>query len=240
MANLYEITLSKADYSNYYNSEKDEDCTVDFKKYDYDNEWDTGDIIGIKNSSDYGYRNTGKVTWTGTKLISLDYSVDDYGSAPKELALGSSGITDTYYWKDLINHNQFVYAKFDTNIHRIVNNVWKYRKASTEKSMIELYEEYEVKIAYFNNTITHDYKIIDFSYTQNISYTSISFEFDFTTWGIILPSINFDYKPWNVRPFPNVLEQGLFSYIDYTDNFQKYYKIKDVHNQNILYFGQLE
>lgn len=40
-------------------------------------DWTRGDVVGVSNTEGYGYRNTGKYTWDGKKLVELDDEYDE-------------------------------------------------------------------------------------------------------------------------------------------------------------------
>jgi len=73
-------------------------------------DWVRGDVIGITNYKDYGYRNMGKYMWNGKKLVELDTKYDDYGHVPNEFLVGKE--FNAMYWFYTITHNELVYSKF--------------------------------------------------------------------------------------------------------------------------------
>lgn len=82
------------------------------QKYYKPDKWKYGDVIGVINEWLYGYRNEGKFMWNGIDMISLDDDNDEYGAVPDTFVVGQH-TNCAMYWSDIINHNDFVYAKFD-------------------------------------------------------------------------------------------------------------------------------
>lgn len=100
-ASLHEITLTPDDYKN---------INHDMVKKYATNDWMRGDVIGIKNTKGYGYRNVGKCMWDGKKVVELALDFDEYGHVPSEFLVGKE--FHAMYWANVIEHNEFVYAKF--------------------------------------------------------------------------------------------------------------------------------
>lgn len=103
-ASLHEITMPKEDLE----SIGALDLTK-MSKYDT-KDWVRGDVIGITNYPGYGYRNTGKCMWDGSKFVDLEYEYDEYGHVPSEFLVGKE--FHAMYWRNTIVHNELVYAKF--------------------------------------------------------------------------------------------------------------------------------
>lgn len=103
-ASLHEITLSENDW------EFDTFSPIKIAKKYVTSDWMRGDVIGIKNIKNYGYRNVGKYMWDGRKLVELDEEYDEYGHVPIEFLVGKE--FHAMYWRNTIVHNELVYAKF--------------------------------------------------------------------------------------------------------------------------------
>lgn len=104
-ASLHEITLSEA-FPDVWEPAK---IAKIIKKY-VTSDWMRGDVIGIKNVEDYGYRNVGKYMWDGKKLVELSEEFDEYGHVPYEFLVGKE--FHAMYWRNTIVHNELVCAKF--------------------------------------------------------------------------------------------------------------------------------
>jgi hypothetical protein len=82
------------------------------QKYYKPDKWKYGDVIGVINEWLYGYRNDGKFMWNGIDMILLDYGNDEYGAVPDTFVVGQH-TNCAMYWSNIIDHNDFVFAKFD-------------------------------------------------------------------------------------------------------------------------------
>lgn len=222
MATLYLIELDNKDSKYYFN---DKLYNIDAKKYGSD-KWVLGDVIGILNDIDYVYTNQGKVMWSGNKLIKLHSNLDTYPSVPRNIPVGSTGLT-TNFWQDIIEHNYYIYAKFNEELHKIINNFWSKTKLTIE--MRDLYSKYNVMSGEKREVVNDRY----IRGTLDIyEYRTISFEFNGTRWGIIIPSTD-GYPP---APYTNS-DTGLFSYI--SEDLSTNYSVRDVKYNYTLFYGKL-
>lgn len=65
-----------------------------------------GDVAHFEQFGEY--RNDGKAIWTGSELVCLDSSYDDYGAVPKEFTLEEFDYNKDYF-KNSIDHNSIVW-----------------------------------------------------------------------------------------------------------------------------------
>lgn len=116
-AGYHEILLYDDDYNILLNGFESISDSMGCKKailqkYYKPDKWKYGDVIGVINEWLYGYRNDGKFMWNGIDMILLDYGNDEYGAVPDTFVVGQH-TNCAMYWSDIINHNDFVFAKFD-------------------------------------------------------------------------------------------------------------------------------
>ena len=84
------------------------------------NNWKAGDVIGI--GYEMGYRNHGKMFWTGKRIVHMDTSIDDYGSVPDVFPItGKSDGFDAHTWLDQVDHNALVPVDFGAKIGNEIN-----------------------------------------------------------------------------------------------------------------------
>ena len=227
MASQHDIGLNSADYQKYLV----DDYSFIFSRKNLISTLKKGDIVCIKNDPNYDYRNGGKLVWDGEKLINLEYSVDDYGAAPKSLPVGASGFSATH-WEEVIVHNAYVYATFNPDIHDIIYNFSIGERDCIDAKMIE---EYQVVFDTVSKNIYHFWQ----SYPEVVNYRTLSFVFNDTRWGIVLPGEDeedYDASEWFI-PYDNDEQVAIFSYIN--DDNRKRFNVKDVALEHTLYIGQL-
>lgn len=78
-----------------------------------------GDIVHLEECGEY--RNSGKAIWDGSKLISLHYDIDDYGSVPPEFTVGDEFKAD--HWLEVVDHNEIVWVDVSKYREELLNNL---------------------------------------------------------------------------------------------------------------------
>lgn len=86
--------------------------------------WRRGDVITFSNSESYGYRNRGKVFWTGTKAIYPDNrQYEDSMTIPKEFPVCKE--FHALYWADVWDSNYpYFYPVIPANTKKHLQNNW--------------------------------------------------------------------------------------------------------------------
>ena len=94
-----------------------------------------GDIIHLAWVGEY--RNSGKLIWTGERVVELDTNIDEYGSVPKEFSFPEFPID---YFYDSIDHNNLIWISQD-KVQEIIKNF----DEKTQKSFVtDLYKSIPV------------------------------------------------------------------------------------------------
>jgi len=121
-----------------------------------------GDLIVFRELS--GYRNSGVFIFNGTDIVPLNYTIDDYGSLPKEFHVIQDGVP-IMYWKPQeakkvigIEHNSFVWFDHKLVRDQCIKNI-KYGMLYSYHSQYDIYTTFEYKTQ-------GEYRII-FDYEQD-------------------------------------------------------------------------
>jgi len=109
------------------------------KDFIYRNFLKRGDVLHTSWKKEY--RNNHKYLWDGTKVVPLDYKIDEYGSVPREFSFPEFRPD---YFSESISHNNIVRLTSD-KIYEVINNF----DPETQTSYItDKYNKYIVRINY--------------------------------------------------------------------------------------------
>ena len=229
MANIHDISLRAQDRSHVL--DRDRHFTGDYSPLAaYQKEtWQVGDIIRVREHVNYDYRNGGKLLWTGSECVPLDYDIDDYGSASKWFPIGNNSWT-AHHWRRVIDHNHIVYASFNHEINTAIRSFFRGEAVDQDTQ-----REYNIQI------LDREESWDDYETQRTVSYRTLRFTYMNRTWGIILHSSE-EYttseEPWNQEPFTDVAQPAAFCYFDGED--YRYYRVPGVQRNHTLFYGYLD
>lgn len=230
MANLHDISLRSQDRSRVL--DRDRHFTGDYSPLSaYQREtWQVGDIIRVREHVNYDYRNGGKLLWTGTECVPLDYDIDDYGSVSKQFPIGNNSWT-AHHWRHVIDHNRIVYASFNPEINALIRSMYRFNEGITDEIQTR------------HNIQMHDREESWDSYgtQRTVSYRTLRFTYMNRTWGIILHSsedYTTDEEPWDHEPFTDLVQPAAFCYLNGEDH--RYYRVPGVQRNHTLFYGYLD
>jgi hypothetical protein len=97
------------------------------------------------------YRNENVYMWDGTKVIYLDYEVDDYGSVPSQFVVSDTEFAPDY-WLHVIDHNGYFYLS-----KSIVERFEFVKEEDRIVCTIDIgYTPYKVYTCYIDSTCSED------------------------------------------------------------------------------------
>lgn len=186
-----------------------------------------GDIVAHEF---LGYRNSGRLIYTGEKIIDLSDEHDDYGNVPKEF----KAITEfePNYWCDRIYHNFYIWLDLDNETIKEQLTIDNFKPYRNSYKFDVIYNDKIYKIIYSSEVIEMKWEMDDEKNNIDYDKTSQISETDKFVMAYELPSKEYMYNLFFDK-------KTYFEYDDENDDiiYWKNWKMDKHEDEHVWHFG---